>query len=124
MVISSFSSCIDSSYDFFKPLEKSMTYHVCVIDALSRDMSFCKARAEVAAFYKGRILLPGGSVVKKLPANAGDSRDVVSIPGSGRSPGKENDNPLQYSCLGNLTDRGGWQAVVHGIAKSRSQLSD
>ena len=52
---------------------------------------------------------PSGTVVKNLPANAGDSRDVGSIPESGRSPGVGNGNPLQYSCLENSTDRGAWQ---------------
>ena len=52
--------------------------------------------------------LPGGSVVKNLPANAGDAG---SIPGSGRSSGGEHGNPLQYSCLENPMDRGAWQAV-------------
>ena len=47
-----------------------------------------------------------------------------SIPGSGRSPGEGNGNPLQYSCLENSMDRGVWQATVHGVAKSRMQLSD
>ena len=46
-----------------------------------------------------------GTVVKNPPANAGDARDVCSIPGSGRSAGEGNGNPLQYSCLGNPTDR-------------------
>ena len=57
---------------------------------------------------------PGGSVVKNLPAmqeNAG------SIPGSGRSPGEGNGNPLQYSYLGNPMDRKTWQATVHGVEK-------
>ena len=45
-------------------------------------------------------------LVKNLPANAGDIRDVGSVPGLGRSPGEENGNPLQYSCLGNPMDRG------------------
>ena len=54
---------------------------------------------------------PGDSVVKNLTANA---RDTVSIPGSGRSFGEGNGNPLQYSCLGNPMDRGAWQATVHG----------
>ena len=58
---------------------------------------------------------PGGSVVKNLPANAGDTG---LTPGSGRSPGKESDNLLQYSCLGNSMDRGDWWATVHGVAKS------
>ena len=57
---------------------------------------------------------PGGSVVKNPPANAGD---MGLIPGSERSPGEGNSNPLQYSCLGSLTDRGAWWATVHGIMK-------
>ena len=57
---------------------------------------------------------PGGSVVKNLPANAGDAGP---IPGSGRSSGGGNGNPLQYSCLGNPMDRGAWRATVHGVAK-------
>ena len=57
---------------------------------------------------------PGGSVVKNPPANAGD---LGSISGLGRSPGGRNDNPLQYSCLGNSLDRGTWQAIVCGVAK-------
>ena len=61
---------------------------------------------------------PGGVVVKNLPARAGDARDMGSIPGSEKSPGGGNDNPLQYSCLGNSMDRGGWWATVHGVAKS------
>ena len=48
---------------------------------------------------------PGGAVIKNLPANAEDREDVGSIPGSGRSPGEGNDNPLQYSCLENPMDR-------------------
>ena len=56
----------------------------------------------------------GGSVVKNLPANAGD---MGSIPESARLPGKGNGNPLQYSCLGNLMDRGAYQAIVHRMAK-------
>ena len=57
---------------------------------------------------------PGGSVVKNLPANAGD---VGSIPGSGRYPGVGNGNPLQYSCLENFMDRGAWWTTVHGAAE-------
>ena len=61
---------------------------------------------------------PGGAVVKNLPANAGDARDMGSIPGLGRSSAGGNGTPLQYSCLGNPTDRGAWWAIVHGVAKS------
>ena len=62
-------------------------------------------------------------MVKNPPANAGDARKADS-PGWGRSPGKGNGNPFQYSCLGNLTDRGAWQPIVHGVTKSWTQLSD
>ena len=61
---------------------------------------------------------PGGSVVKNLPANAGDVRDLGSIPGSGKSPGEGNGNPLRYSCLGNPMERGTWQATIHGVVQS------
>ena len=61
-------------------------------------------------------------VVKNSPANAGDIRDAGSIPGSGRSLGGGHGNPLQYSCLENPMDREAWQALLHGVAKSRTQL--
>ena len=64
---------------------------------------------------------PGGSVVKNLPANAGEGG---SIPGLGRSPRKGNGNSPQYSCLGNPMDRGVRQATVHGVAGSRTGLSN
>ena len=57
-------------------------------------------------------------VVKNLPANAGDIRDVVSTPGLGRYPGGGNGNPLQYSRLENPMDRGAWQAAVHRVTRS------
>ena len=52
------------------------------------------------------------------------ARGLSSIPGSERSPGEGNGNPLQYSCLENSVDRGTWWAIVHGVAKSQTQLSD
>ena len=67
---------------------------------------------------------PGCSVIKNPPANAGDARDAGSIPGWGRAPGGGNGNPLQYSCLRNSMDRGGWWAIVCRVTKSRTQLSD
>ena len=60
---------------------------------------------------------PGSSIVKNLPANAGD---VGLIPGSGRSSGEGNGNPLQYACLENSTDRGPWGATVHGVTKGQT----
>ena len=59
-------------------------------------------------------------VVKSLPENPGDLRDVGLLPGSGRSPGEGNGNPLQYPCLENPMDRGAWWATVHGVAKSQT----
>ena len=56
-------------------------------------------------------------------SNAGDRRDVGSIPGSGRSPGAEDGNPLQDSCLENPMDRGAWQAIVQRVTKNQTQLS-
>ena len=64
------------------------------------------------------------SVRNKVSAcNVGYTGDSGSIPGSGRSLGEGNGNPLQDSCLGNSMDRGAWWATVHGITKSRAQLS-
>ena len=67
--------------------------------------------------FKG---LPRGSDDKESACNA---EDLGVIPGWGRSPRERNGNPLQYSCLENTMDRGDWQATVHGVAKSWTQLS-
>ena len=64
---------------------------------------------------------PGGSWIKNLPASEGDAGLIL---GSGRPPGGENVNPLQYSCLENPMDRGAWQATVHGVAQSHIRLGD
>ena len=64
---------------------------------------------------------PGSSDGKASARNEGD---LGSIPVLGRSPGEGNGNPLQYSCLENPTDGGAWQATVHGVTKSRTQLSE
>ena len=64
---------------------------------------------------------PAGSDGKEFACNVGD---LGSIPGLGRSPGKGNDNPLQYSCWEHPMDRGTWQATAHGVAKSWTGLSD
>ena len=60
--------------------------------------------------------------VKKLPANAVDTRDSGSIPMLGKSPGGRHGNPLQYSCLENLMVRGAWQVTVCRVAKNQAQL--
>ena len=63
-------------------------------------------------------------MVKNPPARAGDTREAVSIPGSGRRPGEGNGSALQYSCLENPVDSGALWATVHGVTKSGTQLSD
>ena len=60
-------------------------------------------------------------MVKNLPASAGDSS---LTPGLGRSPEEGNGNPLLYSCRKNLMDRGAWPAIIHGVVKSQTRLSD
>ena len=71
--------------------------------------------------YYSNIFPPGGSEVKVSACNTGDPG---SIPGLGRSPGEGNGNPLQDSCLENPMDREAWWATVHGVTKSRTQLSN
>ena len=67
--------------------------------------------------------LPCGSDGKKSACNAGEARNAGLIPGSGRSPGVGNGNPLQYSCLENSMDRGAWWATAPGVTKSWKELS-
>ena len=59
-------------------------------------------------------------MIKNFPANVGDVKDLGWIPGLGRSPGGGYDNPLQYSCLENPTDRAAWKTTVHRVAKSQA----
>ena len=59
-------------------------------------------------------------MIKSLPAM---QEDLGLIPGSGRTPGEGNGNPLQYSCLENPMDGGAWRAIIHRVAKSQTQLS-
>ena len=67
------------------------------------------------------MVVPAGSVGRESACNEGD---LGSIPGSGRSPGEGNDNPLQFSCLENSVDKGVWWATVHRVTKSHTWLSD
>ena len=81
-----------------------------------------------SSFQMYRIVLAwgfsGGAVVKNPPTKGGDTEVSGSIPGSGRSPGEGNGNPLQYSCLGNPMDRGAWRTIVLGAVESGTWLSD
>ena len=78
---------------------------------------------QIVGMYEGKGASQVALVLKNPPANAGDARDVTSIPGLGRSPGIGNGNPLQYSCLGNPIDRGDWGAIVHGVTRIWYDLS-
>ena len=93
-------------------LKASRIYSLIVLEA--RGLKFgLKSR-----YRQG---FPGDSVIKNQPANAGA---MGLIPGLGRSPGEGNDNPIQCSCLGSIMDRGAWWAIVHGVPKSWTQLSE
>ena len=102
------------SFHFLLCSNSLVFVYVCVCVLMTKDMavklkhlqySFNRVHWKIWGF-------PGGSVVKNLPANAGDQG---LIPGSGRSPGEGNGNPLQNSCLVNPMDRGAWWDTVHGV---------
>ena len=77
---------------------------------------------EIISTYMENLGFPGSSVVKNLPTNARNARDTGSIP-EGKSPGAGNGNLLQYSCLGNPTDRKAWWATVYRVTKCWTRLS-
>ena len=81
-------------------------------------------RKFLASLLDPKVILGGISLVAQVVKSACHAEDLGSIPGSGRSPGEGNSNPLQYSCLENPMDGGAWQATVHGVAKSQKQPSD
>ena len=102
-------------------MEQLQAWIVCLF-LLSSLLSLSKIFSFIITKVIYQIVLKHlGSVVKNLPTNTGD---MGSIPRSGRSPREENINPLQYCCLENPMDRGDWQATVHVVATSRTQLSD
>ena len=82
-----------------------------------------KLSVRIFQYIREKMVFPGGSVVKNLPANAGDAGDASLIPGLGRSPGVGNGNPIQYSCLGEPMDRGAQRATIHGVARVGHDLA-
>ena len=102
----------------FQSIDKGKKRHSSGLRSLSQDADVTKNQKPSLSQLKG---FPGGSEVK---ASARNAEDPGSIPGSGRSPGEGNGNPLQYSCLENPMDGGAWWAAVHGVTKSRTRLSD
>ena len=89
----------------------------------SNSKSQTRVRPSSFSFPNEATLTTGGSVVKDPLDNAGDTRDLGSISGSGRSPGRGHGYPLPYSCLENRMDRGAWRVMVHRVTKSWTQLS-
>ena len=92
--------------------------HCVLRTSLPENTSVCFVLCFVCILRASQVAV----VVKNLPASAGDVRDTGLIPGLGRSPGGGHGNPLQYSCLENPMERGAWQATVHGVSKSQTQL--
>ena len=81
-----------------------------------------KISRQISSFCATALGFPGSSVVKNPLANAGDTRDAGSIPGSGRSPGGRRGNPLRYPCLETPMDRGAWRSAVHRVTQSQTRL--
>ena len=104
-------SCIAES--FLTHWATGEAQHLCciIIFKISLYLPYC-------SFEASQVVL----VVKNLPANAGDVRNVGSLPGLGRSSGGRHDSPLQYSCLENPMNRGAWWTIVHGVAMSQIRL--
>ena len=90
---------------------------VSSIPILNKVFKLCFVNSQTTLGFCGT-----SQVVKNPPANAGDTGDAGSIPGSGRSPEGGDGNPFQYSCLKNTMGRGAWWALVHGVARSQTQL--
>ena len=113
------------SLQIFSPLSTRSSLphlpHILLFNAV--QLSFLLRNSPHIPWAKISIYsdLLGGSVGKESACNA---RNPGSIPGSERSPGEGHSNPLQYSCLEDPMDSGAWQAIVHGVAQSQTQLSD
>ena len=88
----------------------------CVSNASEVAVGLCGVFVPCHPYFRASR---GALVVKNLPSNVGDVREVGSVPGSGRSPGGGNGNPLQYSCLENSMDRGAWWAMVRKFTRVR-----
>ena len=93
------------------PPRRLRTFSACCSTPHWNHLDNCQQLSLVRGF-------PGGAVVKNPPPMEGNSGDVVSIPGSRRSPREGNGHPLQFSCLGNPMDRGAWRATVHGVTQT------
>ena len=98
------------------PLSHQGRPHICVYTYIYIYIQNLIFYCRLLDIWASQVAL----VVKNPPANAGDIRDSSLIPGSGRSPGEGNGNPLQYSCLENSMNRGAWWATVHRVTQSQT----
>ena len=105
--------CVKYTPDFKKKWKKNVIYNF-YIDYVLKQLYF--RHTGLSRWLSDKK--------KNPPANTGDAGDTGSIPGSGRSHGRGNGNPLQYSCLKNPMDRGTWRAPVHGVTKKWTWLSN
>ena len=109
----------EHKFFFFKvSTQESDVIGICLTAKLFQKNRSSLYYHQICQAWASRLAL----VVKNLPVNAGDIRDVGAMPGSGRSPEGEYGNELQYSCLENPMDRGAQRATVHRVAKSRTRL--
>ena len=111
---------------FFPPETQDAWFHLCLYICFGNREN--KQTKQINRYLWNLVTItkllsfPGGSVDKESAGNAGDTRDVGSVPGSRRFLGGKHGNPLQYSCLGNPRDRGAWWATVHKVAKCQTRL--
>ena len=101
-------------------LSEDMEYD-CASEGVAMDQHTHRVCHREGVYY-GLLSFPCGSAGKESTCNAGDIRDVGSIPGSRRAPGEGKGYTLQYSCLENPMDRGAWWATVHRVTKNQTQL--
>ena len=113
------------SYPMMILIQQTVCFHSTYVETSTLFLQGAATNVAISYSFLPFMLcfqdFPGGSDGKASACNAGD---LGSIPGSGRSSGEGNGNPLQYSCLENPMDRGAWQATLHGVEKSRTQLSN
>ena len=103
----------------FLIVKKITDTHYIPFSGIWKNRAGCSIRIQYLILILSQVF-PGGSEGKESVGNVGES---TSIPGSGRSPGDVNGNPLQYHCLENSMDRGAWQAAVHMVSKGQTQPS-
>ena len=116
-------------YKYFSIIFSGLCFSICFPTEIKqfpeiRCGTFSLCLNICSAFKKNMIFFEQERVFKKASSNITNAGDLGLIPGLARSPGEGHGNPLQYSCLENPRDRGAWWATVHGVAKSRTQLSD